>query len=218
MVRHGIFSNMKPCCHCKEIKSFDLFGKNRSAKDGLSRECRKCMNERNAATRKKPAYIEWNINYQKKYRKQNKVKAAGYAAQYYIENKEEILSNGLKNLRNRLKKDPIFRATQSLRTRTRLALKGIVKSKNTMVLLGVPSVDFFREYIESLFQPGMTWDNYGLKGWHLDHIRPLSSFDLTTEEQQRIAFHYTNLQPLWAKDNLKKGNKYISPLEGENVI
>ena len=61
-------------------------------------------------------------------------------------------------------------------------------------------------HLEAQFKPGMTWDNYGLKGWHVDHIRPCASFDLRDPEQQRRCFHYTNLQPLWAEENLKKGS------------
>ena len=64
-----------------------------------------------------------------------------------------------------------------------------------------------REHIEQQFQPGMTWDNHSIDGWHIDHILPCSSFDLTDKEQQKKCFHYTNLQPLWAKDNLSKSDK-----------
>lgn len=66
----------------------------------------------------------------------------------------------------------------------------------------------FKTHIESKFQPGMSWDNYGKGGWHIDHIRPLSSFNVTKKDQAILANHYTNLQPLWAKDNLSKGRKW----------
>lgn len=56
-----------------------------------------------------------------------------------------------------------------------------------------------------MFTNGMTWDNYGQ--WHVDHIRPCALYDLTKEDQQMACFHYTNLQPLWAKDNMSKGVK-----------
>lgn len=67
------------------------------------------------------------------------------------------------------------------------------------------SPDELKKHLENQFQPGMTWDNHGLYGWHIDHIRPCASFDLTDPEQQKQCSHYTNLQPLWAQDNLDKG-------------
>lgn len=67
------------------------------------------------------------------------------------------------------------------------------------------TIDEFRRHIETQFTPGMSWDNYG--AWHLDHIRPLISFDLTEIEQARAACHYTNYQPLWAIDNHRKFTK-----------
>lgn len=73
------------------------------------------------------------------------------------------------------------------------------------VMMGCTPAEL-KSYLESLFLPGMTWENRGL--WHIDHKRPISSFDLTDPEQQKACFHYTNLQPLWAGDNLRKGAKY----------
>jgi len=68
-------------------------------------------------------------------------------------------------------------------------------------------------HLESKFQEGMSWENYGKNGWHLDHIIPLSAFDLTDPEQLKIACHYTNIQPLWARDNLVKSNKIPNNME-----
>ncbi|NBQ17559.1 hypothetical protein EBU24_04530 [bacterium] len=85
---------------------------------------------------------------------------------------------------------------------------GIGKSKHTMELLGC-SIEELKIYLEKQFVKGMCWNNYGKKGWHIDHILPCASFDLTDPEQQKICFHYTNLQPLWAKDNYKKRDKVI---------
>ena len=71
-----------------------------------------------------------------------------------------------------------------------------------------------KQYLEKQFTKGMSWDNYGNPNgdhtscWHIDHIKPCASFDLTQEDQQKECFHYTNLQPLWAIDNLKKGGKF----------
>jgi hypothetical protein len=91
-----------------------------------------------------------------------------------------------------------------LRSRLNKALKGNVKSARTIELFGC-TVDELIKYIQSKFQPGMAWDNHMQTGWHIDHIIPLSSFDLSDPDQLKQACHYTNLQPLWASDNLKKG-------------
>jgi hypothetical protein len=93
-----------------------------------------------------------------------------------------------------------------LRSRLSKALKTNIKSNSTTALLGC-SIDDLKNHLETLFKPGMTWNNYGLKGWHIDHIVPLCSFDLSDSEQVKIACNYKNLQPLWAKENLSKGGK-----------
>lgn len=86
------------------------------------------------------------------------------------------------------------------------AVSGRVKSLHTEELIGC-SMEYLRQHLEGQFTEGMAWDNYGKSGWHVDHIIPLSYFDLMDPEQQKRAWHYTNLQPLWAVDNLKKNNK-----------
>jgi len=118
------------------------------------------------------------------------------------------IDNQRKYNKHRSSTDATFRIKQSIRTRVRMALSGKSKSKKTLELLGC-SVDELRKRLESQFQHGMTWENYGRHGWHIDHIKPCASFDFTLDEDQRKCFHYTNLQPLWAEDNLRKGDKTL---------
>lgn len=91
----------------------------------------------------------------------------------------------------------------NLRRALKLSVDG-VKHKRSVEYLGC-SIETLKEHLEKQFQPGMTWDNWSKDGWHIDHIKPLASFDLTDERQLRKACHYTNLQPMWAEENLKKG-------------
>lgn len=95
--------------------------------------------------------------------------------------------------------------TSRLRARLNSALKGKLKADSTMKLVGLTSTELM-QYIESKFKPGMSWGNR--KEWHIDHIKPCSSFNLTSSIQQKDCFHYTNLQLLWRIDNLKKGKRY----------
>ncbi len=99
------------------------------------------------------------------------------------------------------------RLAHNSRVRINVAIKGICKSIHTMELLGC-TIDEFKMYLENKFREGMNWNNYGYRGWHIDHIKPCTMFDLTDSEQQKICFHYTNLQPLWAIDNFKK-NRFL---------
>ena len=101
--------------------------------------------------------------------------------------------------------DLAFKIKNLLRGRIWAALKGGKKSTNTMKLVGC-SIEEFKNHLEKQFKPGMSWDNQGMKGWHIDHIKPCSSFDLTDPEQQRQCFNWTNMQPLWAHENFTKSD------------
>lgn len=108
------------------------------------------------------------------------------------------------SLFSRYKTNPVNRKISvNLRSRLNKAIKGKYKSGSAVNNLGC-SVDYLVEYLESRFSLGMNWANYGTNGWHIDHIKPLCSFDLTNEVELNKACHYTNLQPLWWYDNLKK--------------
>lgn len=109
-------------------------------------------------------------------------------------------------LRKRFKIDPHFRMRRYLNNRLRYALKGNHKSQSIVKLLGC-SIPELKQHLESRFKDGMTWDNYGK--WHIDHILPCASFDLSRPEQQSKCFNHQNLQPLWAYENLKKSDKFF---------
>jgi hypothetical protein len=108
--------------------------------------------------------------------------------------------------RERYEIDPAYAMHMRVRSRMKYALKACMAKKSTrsLWLVGCSSHEL-AAHIESLFKPGMSWANR--REWHVDHIIPVSAFNLATEEEQRAAFHYTNLQPMWAKDNHRKGAK-----------
>jgi hypothetical protein len=156
----------------------------------------------------------------KAYDKKNRGRILARKKAYYYKNREKILAENRKYCRKhrrrltekekmRFKTNIQFRLIKNLRRRTCAVIRGRYKSAPTLKLLGC-SVDECKAYLESKFQPGMTWDNYGLYGWHIDHIIPCDAFDLSDPQQQKKCFHYTNLQPLWWRDNLSKGKKHAS--------
>jgi hypothetical protein len=100
-----------------------------------------------------------------------------------------------------------WRLTKNLRTRLWWALKKDAKSASTIALLGCNSIEDFRIYLETLFEVGMSWENYGNKTgqWSVDHIIPCDLFDMTNPDHQKRCFHFSNLRPMWHVDNLRKG-------------
>ena len=107
--------------------------------------------------------------------------------------------------RNRYRTDPNFRLRLRLRTRLNEVVKGRVKAGSAVADLGC-SIEELKKYLERQFQQGMSWANHGQ--WHIDHVIPLCSFDLSNREQFLKACHFTNLQPLWAEENMSKGAKH----------
>ena len=160
---------------------------------------------------------EQRLIHDKKFRKENASRLAIKSVEYRKKHKAEhqiwinahrteLREKKREYIKNRNKIDPSFKLRKSLSRNLYLALRGIGKSTHTLELLGC-SVDSFKRHLEALFLPGMTWESWGQYGWHIDHIKPISLFDLTDPEQQKICFHYSNMQPLWWRDNLSKSNK-----------
>ncbi len=148
--------------------------------------------------------------YKKEYQKTPQRKA--YCRKYNRDyDKRPIKKIYNKKYRDARKDRPDIKAKNAIRLSILQALRvrGISKSAQTIEYLGC-DVAFFKMYIESLWEKNMTWENHSKKGWHLDHIRPCASFDLSDIEEQKKCFNFSNYQPLWAKDNLKKGAKLIA--------
>ena len=163
-------------------------------------------------------------SYKTTYRKAHELEIKKRKKDWYEKNKDEVIKKVIlythknrhkinKRMKDRFEFDADFKLSIILRHRVYVAIKmqyGI-KAKKTMDLIGC-TVEQCRHYIESLWTEGMSWENHGSGSnkWHIDHIRPCTSFDLTSKEEQQKCFHYSNLQPLWEPDNLKKGSKYAS--------
>lgn len=144
--------------------------------------------------------------YRKKYNTENRERILGNLGRYYRRNKGELITKQIIKNRIRRKEDLNFRITGQLRTRLRYYLLKAKKENKFSELIGC-NPNQFRQHIEDSFLDGMNWENQGFYGWHIDHIKPVSKFDLTKKDQQKKCFHYSNLRPLWSKDNFNKGNK-----------
>lgn len=224
----------KICSKCKKQKTLKNFNKDLKSKDRLRTYCKLCSNimtkkwrennkekerlsnklrrQKNLLKYNKIAKIYRRKNKNKLYKKtkewkkNNKQKIADYNHQYYLLNKEKIITKAINRTRNKRKNNKNFKIMDNMRTRISSALSyhKISKSKKTIDLLGCSAEEFWI-HLEKQFTNGMTKENHGKNGWHIDHIIPLSS--AKNQEELEKLFHYTNCRPLWAKDNLKKGNK-----------
>lgn len=213
---------MKICSKCKISKNLNEFYKDNRTKDKLQYQCKICQKERQQSPEYKKYIKEYyktpkNKQLQREYQKSLKFKQ--YLKQYHntIEYKEKHkkahkkwYNKNKKYYKNKNENDPTYKLLQNLRRRIRHVLKGNNKSAKTIELIGC-SVELLKHHLQLQFIENMTWENQGK--WHIDHKIPCSFFDLSNPEEQRKCFHYSNLQPLWAIDNLKKSNKIIKNLK-----
>jgi hypothetical protein len=195
----------KICSKCHKEKNICEFGKYAQSKDGLLTVCKLCkkiinLNYRNSDPVK---YKEK----QKKYRNNNKSKEKIRIQNWREKNKKKVNLKSTKYEKYRKEVDPQYKLIRNVRTRLYnfLKSKNISKKNKTIDIIGCDSF-FLKNYLESKFTENMSWGNFG-KEIHIDHIIPLSS--AKNEEEVLKLCHYTNLQPLWSYDNLKKGSKLI---------
>lgn len=206
---------------CKTCTNEDSTLYNQKNKEKL-REIKEryVTNNKEKVKNSKKNWFNKNPTYKKEWYEKNIDKILENRKNHYYENraeriaynKEYVKKNKLilneKN-KQRYKVDVIFKLKQSIRTRINKYLKSkkIEKNRKIFQIVGC-SVDLLKEHLEKQFKSGMTWENYGLYGWHIDHIIPLAS--AKTEEEIYTLCHYTNLQPLWAEENLRKNKKILN--------
>ena len=190
----------KICSKCKEEKEVCEFYKDLNTKDKLSYKCKLC--QKNYYNTNKT-----NILMKKKiYDGLNKEILNQKSLSNYYKNREHKLKYMVKYNKNRRQNDVIFNTIHSIRVRLNKYLKSnnIQKNNTTIEIIGC-SPEYLKEHIEKKFVDGMSWKNRN--EWHIDHIIPLSS--AKTKDDILKLSHYTNLQPLWAEDNLRKSNKIL---------
>lgn len=219
--------SQKTCTKCSVSQPLTAFNKNRRYPDGLTYYCKTCIKTNNAdryATAR-----EGRIVYAREYREKNRERMRGRARDrhvqnrgrnvtamrvYYSENRVRIVEARkawrkrnraaiTAALRHRRHVDPAYKMYHNYRVRLRSLLRGGRTTLRFRDLVGCSTEDL-RLHIEAQFLPGMSWDNHG-PVWHIDHVLPLSWADPTSDDDLRRVLHHTNLRPLWARENLRKG-------------
>lgn len=219
------------CGNCRAWKFLDDFYKDstktNSNSEGHCTKCKQCEQDRgkvryenNSKDMKEKAKKVWhgpnhehNLEVKRATRLKNLEKYRQASRMWHQLNKE--WDNNYR--RERYKSNPQFKIAVLCRSRIKEALKhqSAVKSNHSIDLLGC-TWEEHKEFLESKFEEGMTWENIGVYKadmepktvWQIDHITPISSFDLTNPDEQNRAFHYTNTQPMWAEENLSKGGSF----------
>lgn len=201
----------KICKKCEIEKDFCEFDIKKTSKDGLNYCCKECrrnyMNQYNFINNDKKK------EQQRRYYQSNRDKEIIRGRLKHEKNKEKEIEYRKNNRdkinereKNRYNNDILFKIKTNMRNRLKLFLKSkkIYKTNTTLNLVG-GTPEIIKEHLESQFTEGMNWDNHGK--WHIDHKIPLSL--AKTEEEVYQLSHYSNLQPLWAEENLKKSNKLV---------
>lgn len=224
---------MKTCSNrnCPEInpQSIEAFAKKSRNPDGLQRECRKCVSLYKKQYREKMGeellivkrlshhkhkhkrkYTDEGRAVAKLYKQTHKEEIQAQRKIYEAENIDHLRERSNKYTKERRERDINFKIAGNLRCRLRKAIHRNSKVGSAVSDLGC-SIEKFKQYIEKQFQPGMSWDNWALDTWHIDHIISLSTVDLTNREQFLKVCHYTNQRPMWSDQNIKEGARKKIP-------
>lgn len=204
---------MKYCKTCLKNKELSEYHKDKNQNDGFRYTCKQCIREyqlkwreskRKELLEKSQVYYVENKDKKRIYDMEYRLKNFNKIKDRLKNNKDKINKRTAEYAKSRRAKDISYKLRQSIRNRLNQCIKK-KKPSSSITELGC-SLNELKIYLECRFTEGMSWNNYGK--WHLDHIKPLSKFNLSDLEEFKQACHYTNLQPLWALDNIKKSNKY----------
>ena len=217
LTRCGVFywgytmNHTKGCTKCQGEfpATSEFFYKCSQKRDNLRPDCKKCTNAYHKEYIKNPEVKHRRNHTTKMWVKNNKERSRQIKKQHYENNKSKYIERSKEWKKEKCNSDPSYKVLLSCRSRLNKIVREQDGSKpdSTLNIIGCSTNDL-KLHLEKQFTDGMSWENYGFYGWHVDHIRPCCSFDLTDPEQIKECFHYTNLQPLWAKDNLAKGGSF----------
>lgn len=158
------------------------------------------------------AYNEAHKEEAKRWRQENKEKLTEYAKNWRSENKDQVKAY----YKEKRTQDEQYRLSTNYRRRISLILRSGQISNRMQDLLGC-DFETLKAHIEKQFKPGMAWENYGLEGWQIDHIRPCAAFDMTDPQQVKACFNYKNMQPLWRWENQEKSDKLQDGTKGRTA-
>ena len=211
--------NTKQCTKCHQIKSINQFSKRSKSKDHLQHHCKHCQKKRfklyhnqnlQQETKRRLVWRKNNMLHDQKTNKQWRINNSIYLKTYNKKWHSLHPSNRTPYTNNRRKQDSTFRLLCNIRTRIHRAIQQNYKSGHSLELLGC-TIKEYKTYLTNRFTEGMSWDNYGCKTgqWSIDHIIPCSVFDMSDPVEQKQCFHYTNTQPMWHSENMKKHDKIL---------
>lgn len=228
-LKHDVIASDNPlgkiCRRCGERLSFASFHSVKMNPDKLSYACRICRH--NAHVEDWKTNSEWRCFVSRNTASKNRERNRLSSREYHRKHRTKILARQKANrankrsqraayMRARRANDPQTKLSENIRRRIHDAINGLSRSAKTRSLIGCSFSDL-RAHLEAQFTDGMTWENYG-PVWHVDHRRPCASFDLTKTEQQHECFHFTNLQPMFASDNVRKSATYTDPVTGITTL
>jgi hypothetical protein len=195
----------KDCNTCNKSKTLDKFYKHEKTKDGLENQCKECRKHYSSIyhSNNKKARHDYHKNHYEKY---------NYQKDYNINSRKKINKYRVKKYHS--DKQVKLRLNISNRIREALNTNNIKKQNNTLEFIGC-SIEFYKQYLESLFLPEFTWENHGLI-WEIDHIQPCSKFDLEDIEQQKICFNYKNTRPIFKTTKIAESFGYKDQIGNRN--